>query len=926
MSRRSSTLLVLSALLALPLTASAATILPANVEQLDSLQGVTQYRLKSNGMTLLLAPNHAAPVFTFLVVYHVGSRNEAPGNTGSAHLLEHMLFNKSTENFGRAKGHKTFQEVLFEAGADFSTTNMTTWFDRMNGYSTLPSDKLELAMRIEADRLARGLILDEERRPEMTVVRNEYEIGENSPYEALDKEVVATAIQAHPYHWSTVGYRSDIEGVSTDTLRQHYRDFFWPDNSEAILVGDFDPAAALALFDQQFGALPRSSHPIPQVITVEPPQEGERRTLVKRPGQVGVVQIGYIRPGALHPDFIPLDVLAEILGDGINSRLHQALVETGLASDAAAWNQTLRDPYPFMVQATVGDGKTQQQVEDALKAALAKVVSEGVTTTELERAKRQIEVGIIRSRDGAYPFAQSLGEAVASANWKWFLGYVDMLKAVSASDVQRVARTYLVADHATVGWFVPTAAETAPVAAAAAATSPAPDSPPGTAASPQATSTPAPAAAVATVPSTTFAARTLHKVLANGIILDIVENHQVPTVAVGGVLLAGDVTAPSGHPALPQLAADMVQRGTKHRDKQVLAAQLDGAGARLALTNRGTEIAIAGGGLSRDTHLLLGVLAEELEEPAWSEDELGKAKAEEKNAILLSDDDTDDRAIQKLQRLIFPEGHPNHAPSAKEQVSSLERATVAELRSFHQQRYVGSSLILTVVGDVDSKAVARDVAALFGALPKGTRPTPSTARVSPGKAQSSIETIPGKANMTLMFGFASGLRRNDPDYDAALLANAALGQSGMSSRLGVRVRDTEGLSYNLSSRFLLTDFLDGFWEVSVAVAPANLAKALHSTRDEIEKYCREGITEDEVAVQKSYFAGNFQVRLGNNAGVATALATAEKFGYGPAYLDEFPNRIRKVTREQVNAAIQAHMHPAQMNLVVAGDLTELPKP
>ena len=164
-----------------------AAALPANVEHVETFRGIAQYRLKSNGMTILLAPDRAAPVFTFMVVYHVGSRNEAPGNTGSAHLLEHMIFNKSTANFGRARGHKTIQDTLFEGGADAASSNMTTWYDRMNGYSTLPSDKLGVAMRIEADRLGRALILDEERQSEMSVVRNEFEIGENNPRRALYK-------------------------------------------------------------------------------------------------------------------------------------------------------------------------------------------------------------------------------------------------------------------------------------------------------------------------------------------------------------------------------------------------------------------------------------------------------------------------------------------------------------------------------------------------------------------------------------------------------------------------------------------------------------------------------------------------------------------------------------------------------------------
>lgn len=324
--------------------------LPTNVEKIDSFRGIDQYRLKSNDMTILLMPDHSSPVFTFMVVYHVGSRNEAPGNTGSAHLLEHMIFNKSTENFGRAKGHKTFQEVLYEAGCDYGSTNMTTWNDRMNGYSTLPSDKLELAMKIEADRLGRALILDSERQSEMSVVRNEYEIGENEPGQALTKAVVGAAIQAHPYHWDTIGYRSDIEGVTTEKLREHYKTFFHPNNAEAILVGDFDTDQALALFDREFGGFKKSEKPIPQVITVEPPQEGERRTVVSRPGSVGIVMLGYVRPGALHPDYIATDVLADILGDGVNSRLYRALVDKGLATSVNANNYALRDPYPMLIE------------------------------------------------------------------------------------------------------------------------------------------------------------------------------------------------------------------------------------------------------------------------------------------------------------------------------------------------------------------------------------------------------------------------------------------------------------------------------------------------------------------------------------------------------------------------------------------------
>lgn len=898
---------------------SGSPVLPANVERVESYGGITQYRLRSNDMTILLAPNHAAPVFTFLVVYHVGSRNEAPGNTGSAHLLEHLLFNKSTENFGRANGHETFQEVLYQAGADFSSTNMTTWNDRMTGYSTLPKDKLDLAMRIEADRLGRGLLLDSERQPEMSVVRNEYEIGENDPSQALWKSLIGAAIVAHPYHWDTIGYRSDIEGVSTAKLREHYDTYFHPDNAEAVLVGDFDPAAALALFDKEFGGFPHSTKPIPKVITVEPPQEGERRVTVSRPGQVGIVQLAYIRPGSLDPDFIPLDVLNGILTDGVNSRLHQALVETGLATSVTGTNFTFRDPYPIVFEAYVAPGHTQREVEDALKSALYRVGKEGVTAVELERAQKQLEVSVIRSRDGTYGLASALGEAVASANWKWFLAYVDNMKAVTAADVQRVAATYLVPEHATVGWFVPESPAAAEKAEAAAKAAPAGKR---TQSLPQNPSVSLAAAAAGS--GGTFAQQTLHRELSNGIILDVIENHAAPTVAVSGVLLAGNMTAPADNPAVPALTAMMVQRGTTSRTKNEIGALLDGAGASLSLDQGLQQTTITGSALSRDADLLVDILADEIMNPAFPDSELAKAKLEYRNQVGRNAENTTLRADQRLSEAVFPEGHPYRQPTTDARLAATDAATVDMIRDFHRLRYNGSSLMLAVAGDVDAQAIAKRVEAAFGGLPKGTRPEFNQSPTAPGRAGREVVTMPGKANMNFMFGQASGLRRTDPDYEAALIANAALGQTSLSSRIGRRVRDTEGLSYSLYSRFFYSDFLDGVWRVNVAVAPQNLKKALASTREEIEKYCRDGITPEEVEVQKSFFAGNYQVHLASNAGVAAALTDAEKFGYGPSYLDTFPQRIRAVTREQVNAAIHAHLDPSKMILVVAGDLTEIP--
>ncbi len=897
--------------------------MPANVEFIESLGGISQYRLKSNGMTILLSQNHAAPVITFMVVYHIGSRNEAPGNTGSAHLLEHMIFNKSTENFGRARGHKTFQEVLYEAGADYGSTNMTTWYDRMTGYSTLPSDKLELAMKIEADRLGRALILDEERRSEMSVVRNEYEIGENNPGRVLNKEVIAAAIRAHPYHWTTIGYRSDIEGVSTEKLRDHYKTFFWPDNAEAILVGDFDVDDALALFAGEFGTFPRSTRPIPRVITQEPPQEGERRVVVERPGSVGLVEIAYMRPNSMHPDFVPLDVLSGILSTGTNSRLYQAVVERGLATDVDVSNYALRDPYPIVIDGTVAPGIDHQVLEDSLKSALYRIARDGVTGDELRKGKEQIEVAVIRRRGGTYAYASSLGEAVASASWKWFLGYIDMVKSVTTEDIRRVAARYLIPEHATVGWFVPKPrpqeGEPPEERSAAAGSAPA-----GVSAS-QAHVFPTGIGNESPVVKRSFADRTLHLRLPNGIVLDIMENHAVPTVAIEGSILAGNAIAQMDNPALAQLTARMMERGTKTRTKEAIVALLDEAGARISFDANMYETHVSATLLARDISLVLDILADEIMHPAFDPNELTKAKAELKSDVLRGTESTLVRAFERLTQIAFPEGYPYRVPGTDRMLGGIDEANAQALAAFHASYYNGNSITLSVVGDIDARATAARVEKLFGRIAAGQRPSLEHSRLQPAPPVKEVVTMPGKANMNLLFGHASGLRRSDPDYEAALVANAAVGQSSLASRIGKRVRDTEGLSYSLYSRFGLTDDLDGLWFVSVAVAPVNLAKAMRSTREEFEKYCREGITDEELEVQKNFFTGNYQVNLGSNAGVAAALVTAERFGYGPEYLDEYPERMQKVTREQVNEAIRRHLYPDKLNMVVAGDLAKLPE-
>ena len=422
----------------------------ADFEFVREKAGIREWRLASNGLPVLLLKNTVAPVATFAVVYHVGSRNEAVGYTGATHLLEHLMF-KGTTDYDREKG-TAVAAVLEAIGARF---NATTWFDRTNYYETVPSDAVEVAVRIEASRMRGALLRDSDRVPEMTVVRNEYERGENSPFQVLYKETFATAFREHPYHHPTIGWRADIEGVATERLKEFYDVFYHPNNATVMLIGDFEEEEALATLARHFGRIPASRLPIPAVYTVEPPQEGERRFVVRRTGQIAWVALSWRTVEARHPDTPALAVLANVLGGGLTARLHLALVETSLALSVSVVPWQLRDPALFSVFAPVRPGVDPQTVETTIRTEVARVAAEGVTEAETEKARTQIEAEVIFDRDSTDQVAASLSEAIAVADWRWYADYPDLVRAVVPDDLRRVAATYFVDDGLTVGRYLP---------------------------------------------------------------------------------------------------------------------------------------------------------------------------------------------------------------------------------------------------------------------------------------------------------------------------------------------------------------------------------------------------------------------------------------------------------------------------------------
>jgi zinc protease len=953
--------------------------LPAGVTFVMEADGVREYRL-ANGMKVLLVENRVAPVATVMVLYRVGSRNEAVGYTGATHLLEHMMF-KGTPTFNSAKNTQ-IAATLQKLGADF---NATTWYDRTNYFETIPSDQIELALRLEADRMRNAFIADADRQSEMTVVRNELERGQNEPSEVLDEAVYATAFREHPYHHPTIGWRADVEGVPTSRLKAFYDTFYHPNNATTILVGDFERAGALTLINKYFGSIAASKEPIPQVYTEEPPQQGERRLVIRRAGELALVQIAFHTPGVLgqmnvlshedlakraanppeRNDIYPLVLLATAMSNGVTSRLYQALVEKDLAVDVRAVADQHRDPGLFNIYATVSPGVEPRKVEDVILSEFARVAEQGLTNAEVEKARQQIIAQVAFSRDGTSEVASQLSEAEAVADWRFFSRYEENIRKVTPADVQRVARTYFTEDNRTVGHFIPKQAggggssnngdgakssalkhsvsprrmkfhhepKTKDDAASAHGEPEDEKERAGGSVTPQAkeqravaprgdkSSDAVEALTPESVGQSNLAARINRTELPNGATVLVLENPATPTFSLRGSFRAGSYFEPRDKPGLAQITAAMLERGTRKRTKLQIAGDLEAVGAEVAFSADPFAVNVAARALSKDLPLVMRTIGEELREPAFPADELEKLKQQTIAAIQEQQSSTGFRARERLTQLIFDPANPFYQHPGDKLMQSIKSITVEDVRRFYTERYGSRSLILAIAGDVKSAEVRRQFEEVFGTFqgPQSidinvTDPQPTTA----GKRD--VVLLKDKANVDILLGSAAPLRRDSKDYYAALLANSALGESTLSSRLGLQVRDREGLTYGIFSRFRAPSLAAGPWYIGVSVNPNNVDKAINSALNVLRDYVKNGIRPDELTDEKSSAIGSFKVGLGTNAGLAAALWNGEFYKLGADYIDRYPQIIQAVSVEEVNAAIRKYFRPDQLTIVIAGDI------
>ncbi len=875
-----------------------------------SVEGITEYKL-ANGLRVLLFPDPSKQTFTVNVTYLVGSKHENYGETGMAHLLEHLVFK------GTPKYPFNIMKELEDRGADF---NGTTSSDRTNYFETLSATdaNFEWAIEMEADRMVNSFIAKKDLESEMTVVRNEFESGENSPIRVLWQRIMATGFEWHNYGKSTIGARSDIENVPIDRLQAFYKTYYQPDNAVLVIAGKFETPKALDLVNKHFGAIPKPTRVLQSFYTRDPVQDGERMVTVRRVGDVQWIGVGFKIPSGNHPDNSAVTLLTEVLGNEPSGRLYKNLVESKKAAATFILPMQLKEPGMFISFAQVNKDKNIEEVKKAMIASYEELAEKPVTEEELDRAKtailKQIELNL-NNPDG---IGVALSEYIAKGDWRMFFINRDRIEAAKLEDINRVALDYFKESNRTVGLFIPTEKPNRAEI---------PDDPDIQALVANYKGKEAVASGEAFDPSpANIESRTERVAMPNGVnIAYLPKKTRGESVQVRMNFRFGDENNLQDKSMIGEFAGEMMMRGTTTKTRQEIMDAFDKLKARVGVGGSVRTAYVSIETTKPNLPEVLTLVDDILKNPAFPEAEFEVLKEEAIASIEESRREPQAVANERIQKYTspYPKGHPRYEYTMDESVEAIKALKLADLKQFHKDYYgVTNGTTVAIVGDFEQSEVDDQIKKIldgWNSKAAYTRIPAKMKNVSP--INEKIET-PDKANAFFLAQYDWEFKDTDPDYPALLLGNYILGE-GTNSRLFSRVRGKEGLSYGVGTFFSpgVLDNISSFGAYAI-YAPENATKLEATIREEMLKAVTEGFTADEVDAAKKGWMQNRTVGRAQDASVAGTLSNYLFLSRNYKWDAALEDKVNALTVEQVNAAIKKYLHPDKINIVMAGDFAK----
>jgi zinc protease len=896
-----------TAIAALLLAAAAfSQTLPPGVQKVTSVEGITEYSMP-NGLHFLLFPDDSKPKLTVNITYLVGSRFEGYGETGMAHLLEHM-------NFIQTRTRTAIKKELTDHGADF---NGTTDYDRTNYFETVNAtdENLRWALGLEADRMINTRVEKQLLDTEMTVVRNEFEAGENQPGRILMERVLETGYLWHSYGRPTIGNKADIENVPIDKLAAFYHKYYQPDNALLTVAGKFDAAKALAWIAELFGSIPRPQRTLEAPYTTEPAQDGERSVTLRRVGDTQYVMAMYHAPAGMHPDDAAVQVLTGVLGDVPSGRLYKALVDNKKAVAASMDSEELHDPGFIVASAQLSPDQNIDEARQILLKTVEDFAKEPPSKEEVERVKTRYQKYIELAFADSQRIALALTEYAAEGDWRMLFLERDRLAAVTPDDVLRVAKAYLKESNRTLGEFIPTKAPdrseipTAPTDAETFKTFKG-----GASVSEGEVFDPSPK---------NIESRLTRAQLSNGVkVVLLPKKTRGGTVTASFIARFGDEKSLFGKVAVAGLTGGTLMRGSKTKSRQQIQDEMDRLKAQISVTGGVNNAAIHIQTTEANLAGALKLAVEVLREPAFPDTEFEQVRKQTVAEIEERRSDPQALAGQALSRAvnsIYPRGDVRHVGTADEDIEDMNKVTLDEVRKFYQQFYGVSEGEFTVVGQFDKAAVLKQAEELFGdwkTSMKYARILVPYRKITPTNQK--IET-PDKENAMSFAAELVKMTDEDADYPAMIMANFMLGGS-LSARLPNRIRNKEGLSYGVGSQFSAPIKDDGAQFVAYAISnPQNAPKVEVSMKDEIALTAKNGFTADELAAAQKAWLQERVLRRSQDGSLAGLLAGNERWGRTMQFDQDLDNKVSALTAEQVSGAFRRAIDPLALIYIKAGD-------
>ncbi|HZF79986.1 MAG TPA: pitrilysin family protein [Rubrivivax sp.] len=893
----------------LPAGAQQPVPLPGGITQVTSVEGITEYRL-ANGLQLLLVPDDSKPTTTVNVTYRVGSRHENYGETGMAHLLEHLLF----------KGTPTTRDVWAEFTKRGMRANGTTSFDRTNYFASFSAneDNLRWYLSWQADAMLNSFIARKDLDSEMTVVRNEFEMGENNPGRVLLQKLLATMYQWHNYGKSTIGARSDIENVDIPRLQAFYRQYYQPDNATLIVSGKYDSARVLAWVAQYFGPLPKPQRTLPTSYTLDPPQDGERQVIVRRVGGTPLIYMSYHVPPGAHPDAAAVQLLSLVLGDTPGGRLHKRVVEKQIAAQAFAGAWALAEPGPLILGVGLAPGQDVDKARSEMALVADSLLTEPVTAEEFERARISWLNGWEQGFTDPERVGVQLSEAISLGDWRLYFLQRDQVKKLTLADVQRVAGTWLKRDNRTVGLYLPTATpERAPQASKVDVAALVKDykGDPSAAQAEAFEATPA-----------NLDRRTQLSTTASGLKVGLLPKGTRGRVVQARLRLRyGSDQSLMNREMTASFAASLLDKGAAGLTRQQIADQFDRlqASVDFSAADQVLQVSIT----TKREHLpgVIELVGKLLRTPTFDAQPLEELRRQYLASIERQRKEPDAIVANLIARHgnPYPRGDIRHAPSFDETEADVKAVTQAQLVDFQRRFYSAAHGEFAAVGDLDPVAVKRALENALGdwrqpaAGPQAYVRVPQPLFAPP--PQRFYERTPDKANANLRGRLAVALNDLHPEFPALEMANYMFGRGG-SSRLWTRVREKEGLSYDVRS---VVDWASidqhSVWNISAIFAPQNQPKVEAAIQEELARAVKEGFTQKELDEARAGLLNARRLNRAQDAVVAGSLVSNLYLGRTFAYSQQIDDALAKLTLEQVNAAWRKHVTPQSLVMAWGGD-------